>query len=75
MMVIDVIFPGWVPFKELALAQDVPGFVAVHEVRLPVPGQGLVFPAREDAERTDIPGRLVGVEGHEPRIPNGVSRE
>lgn len=30
LMLVDVIFPGWVPFKHLAMAEDKPGFVAVH---------------------------------------------
>jgi hypothetical protein len=29
-MLVDVIFPGWTPFKDLALAQDVPEFIAAH---------------------------------------------
>ncbi len=28
LMVVDVIFPGWTPFKDLAMAQDVPAFLA-----------------------------------------------
>ena len=28
---IDVIFPGWSPFKDLAQAEDVPGYLAVHD--------------------------------------------
>ena len=28
---IDVVFPGWSPFKDLALAEDVPGYLAVHD--------------------------------------------
>lgn len=28
LMVVDVIFPGWMPFRRLALAQDVPGYFA-----------------------------------------------
>lgn len=34
LMFVDVVFPGWVPFKYLALAKDVPGFVAVHDAIL-----------------------------------------
>jgi len=30
-MVVDVIFPGWMPFRRLALAQDVPGYFAMVE--------------------------------------------
>jgi glyoxylase-like metal-dependent hydrolase (beta-lactamase superfamily II) len=32
LMVVDVIFPGWMPFRRLALAQDVPGYFAQVEL-------------------------------------------
>jgi len=31
LMVVDVVFPGWVPFKNLAMAQDVPAYLAAHD--------------------------------------------
>jgi glyoxylase-like metal-dependent hydrolase (beta-lactamase superfamily II) len=31
LMVVDVIFPGWSPFKDLAIATDVTGFVKAHD--------------------------------------------
>ncbi len=31
LMVVDVIFPGWTPFIDLAMAQDVPAFLAAHD--------------------------------------------
>ena len=31
LMLVDVIFPGWVPFKSLAVTKDVPGFVKAHD--------------------------------------------
>ena len=31
LMLVDVIFPGWVPFMNLALAEDIPGFFAAHD--------------------------------------------
>lgn len=31
LMLVDVIFPGWVPFSNLALSAYVPGFVQAHE--------------------------------------------
>lgn len=34
LMLVDVIFPGWVPFKYLAVAEDVPGFVEAHNQAL-----------------------------------------
>lgn len=30
LMLVDIVFPGWVPFMNLALATDVPGFIAAH---------------------------------------------
>lgn len=37
LMWVDVVFPGWVPFKDLALAKDVLGAVAAHDQALAVP--------------------------------------
>jgi glyoxylase-like metal-dependent hydrolase (beta-lactamase superfamily II) len=34
LMVVDVIFPGWVPFKGLAVSQDIPGWVRAHDVAM-----------------------------------------
>jgi glyoxylase-like metal-dependent hydrolase (beta-lactamase superfamily II) len=31
LMLVDVIFPGWTPFKDLAMAQDVSEFLAAHD--------------------------------------------
>jgi glyoxylase-like metal-dependent hydrolase (beta-lactamase superfamily II) len=31
LMVVDIVFPGWVPFTDLALAKDIPGFIAAHD--------------------------------------------
>jgi glyoxylase-like metal-dependent hydrolase (beta-lactamase superfamily II) len=31
LMLVDVIFPGWVPFKDLALAKDVLSFIDAHD--------------------------------------------
>ncbi|MDH3277193.1 MAG: MBL fold metallo-hydrolase [Nitrosopumilus sp.] len=31
LMLVDVVFPGWVPFKDLALAEDVPSFIYAHD--------------------------------------------
>src|ERR1700687_2889244 len=34
LMVVDVVFPGWMPWRRFALAQDIPGFFAqVEEIR------------------------------------------
>lgn len=34
LMLVDVIFPGWTPFANLALAEDIPGFFLAHEQTL-----------------------------------------
>lgn len=31
LMLVDIVFPGWVPFASLAEAQDVPSFLAAHD--------------------------------------------
>lgn len=42
LMWVDVVFPGWVPFKSLALAKDVPGMVAAHDAALRFPFETFV---------------------------------
>ena len=34
LMLVDIIFPGWVPFPYLAIAKDVAGFIKTHEIAL-----------------------------------------
>lgn len=34
LMVVDVFFPGWVPFKNLAVSQDIPGWVKAHDIAM-----------------------------------------
>jgi glyoxylase-like metal-dependent hydrolase (beta-lactamase superfamily II) len=34
LMLIDVIYPGWMPYKNLGVAVDIPGFVAAHRQAL-----------------------------------------
>ena len=34
LMLVDIVFPGWVPFLQLAIAKDVAGFVEAHDVAL-----------------------------------------
>ena len=34
LMVVDVLFPGWVPFKSLAVSQDIPGWVRAHDIAM-----------------------------------------
>lgn len=42
LMVVDVLFPGWVPFKGLAVSQDIPAWVAAHDIALDYPWTTLV---------------------------------
>jgi hypothetical protein len=41
-MLVDVVFPGWVPFRDLAIAEDVPGYIKAHEQALSYPFDALV---------------------------------
>ena len=41
-MVVDVIFPGWVPFKNLAVSQDIPDWVSAQDVAMGYQWQTLV---------------------------------
>jgi glyoxylase-like metal-dependent hydrolase (beta-lactamase superfamily II) len=34
LMLVDIVFPGWVPFMQLAIAQDVTGFIQAHDIAL-----------------------------------------
>ena len=31
LMLVDVVFPGWVPFRDFALAKNIPGYFAAHD--------------------------------------------
>ena len=42
LMLVDVIFPGWVPFKDLAVSQDIPDWIKAHRIALEYPFQTLV---------------------------------
>jgi glyoxylase-like metal-dependent hydrolase (beta-lactamase superfamily II) len=42
LMVVDVLYPGWVPFKNLAVSQDIPAWVKAHDVAMEYPWQTLV---------------------------------
>ena len=34
LMLVDIVFPGWVPFESLAESQNIPGFIKAHEQTL-----------------------------------------
>jgi glyoxylase-like metal-dependent hydrolase (beta-lactamase superfamily II) len=42
LMVIDVMYPGWIPFKALAVSQDIPGWVHAQDIVMAYPWQTLV---------------------------------
>lgn len=42
LMLVDVIYPGWVPFKNLALSQDILGWLRAHEIAMSYPWRTLV---------------------------------
>ncbi|MGN9804870.1 MBL fold metallo-hydrolase [Micromonospora sp. L32] len=59
LMLVDVIFPGWVPFSNLAVSANIPGFVNAQEQTLDYPFDKLVGghvtrPGTPDDVRTQI---------------------
>jgi hypothetical protein len=42
LMIVDVIFPGWVPFKNLAVSQDIPDWISAQDVAMGYQWQTLV---------------------------------
>lgn len=56
LMLVDVVFPGWVPFAHLAVASNLHGFLHAHDVALSfqfdtlVPGHVTRLGSREDVE-------------------------
>jgi glyoxylase-like metal-dependent hydrolase (beta-lactamase superfamily II) len=42
LMLVDVVYPGWVPFRSFGLAQDVPGWFQAHDQALGYPFSTLV---------------------------------
>ena len=56
LMLVDVVMPGWIPFKGLAVSQDIPGWLRAHDVALGYAWQTLVgghlgrLGSRADAE-------------------------
>jgi len=42
LMLVDVVYPGWVPFRGLGLSQDVPGWFHAHDQALEYPFSTLV---------------------------------
>lgn len=42
LMLVDVLFPGWVPFKQLGVSQDIPDWIKAQDVAMSLPWQTLV---------------------------------
>ncbi|GHH82129.1 MBL fold metallo-hydrolase [Streptomyces sulfonofaciens] len=42
LMLVDVLFPGWVPFKNLAVSEDIPDWINAHDIALGYPWKTLV---------------------------------
>ncbi|MEU2282500.1 MBL fold metallo-hydrolase [Streptomyces sp. NPDC013178] len=42
LMVVDVLYPGWVPFKHLAVSQDIPAWIEAHAIAMRYPWKTLV---------------------------------
>ncbi|MCU1687091.1 MAG: beta-lactamase class [Amycolatopsis sp.] len=42
LMLVDVLFPGWVPFKQFGISQEIPNWVRMHDVALSYPWRTLV---------------------------------
>ena len=42
LMLVDVFFPGWVPWKNLAVSQDIPDWITAQDVAMSYPWQTLV---------------------------------
>jgi glyoxylase-like metal-dependent hydrolase (beta-lactamase superfamily II) len=56
LMCVDLFYPGWVPFANIAMSKDIPGFVAHHDYALEldfehlIPGHLTRLGTREDIE-------------------------
>ncbi|MFE3202468.1 MBL fold metallo-hydrolase [Embleya sp. NPDC059237] len=42
LMVVDVLYPGWVPFKQLAVSQDIPAWLRAQHIAMAYPWRTLV---------------------------------
>jgi glyoxylase-like metal-dependent hydrolase (beta-lactamase superfamily II) len=42
LMLVDVLFPGWAPFKQLAVSQDIPDWINAQDIAMSYPWQTLV---------------------------------
>ncbi|MEY9968807.1 glyoxylase-like metal-dependent hydrolase (beta-lactamase superfamily II) [Streptacidiphilus sp. MAP12-16] len=42
LMVVDILYPGWAPFKNLAVSQDIPAWVQAQDIAMGYPWQTLV---------------------------------
>jgi hypothetical protein len=42
LMLVDVLFPGWAPFKQLAVSQEIPDWIQAQDVAMSLQWQTLV---------------------------------
>ena len=64
LMLVDIVFPGWVTFKNLSLAEDIPGFLQAHDhgpgLRLHDVYRGSRQPRRHPGGRSGLQGVCAG---------------
>ena len=54
-MLVDIIYPGWMPYKNLGVSVDIPGLVAAHRHALSYPFETLVAGhVTRPGTRTDV---------------------
>ena len=59
LMLVDVVYPGWMPYKNLGVSADIPGFVAAHRHALSYPFETLVAGhVTRPGTRTDVAVQL-----------------
>lgn len=54
LMLVDIVWPGWVPFTQLGYAEDVPGYLAAHDHALEYDVDHVITGHFRNASRTDL---------------------
>ena len=54
LMLVDIVWPGWVPFTQLGYAEDVPGYLAAHDHALAYDVDHLITGHFRNARRADV---------------------
>jgi hypothetical protein len=56
-MLVDVMYPGWMPFKNLAVSQDIPDWIKAQSIAVtPPPDKSGGFSLSRVGVATDQPG-------------------